>query len=230
MLAKVGCGMPVEHELECNQAIASDLSSVAFDDADLAIDPTSAAAPGHLPQAADHGCIALMEACAADLKEALQAGDTERIPPLVKAVADFALIQRGAIRPGSRRAQQTFRIGRLSMARRLIERHLSKPALSPAMVAGLLGVSVRYVHVLFEATGDSFSQIVAAERLRHARRLLLRTPPLTVAEIANACGFGSLATFYRVFGASVGLTPGEFRAQAATNPFVGAVARGPRGI
>ncbi|WP_342722180.1 helix-turn-helix transcriptional regulator [Bradyrhizobium sp. B097] len=181
---------------------------------DLRVDQTAALALARRssPATSHRGWAPLLEACLADFKEATEAGDTASIPALVKIVADLALIERGAIRPGSRRAQQALRAGRLSLARRLITRHLAKPALSPGMVAEMLGVSVRYLHVLFEATGESFSQTVTAQRLSESRRLLCEKPPRPIADIALACGFGSLATFYRIFGASEGLTPGEYRA------------------
>ncbi|WP_375780804.1 helix-turn-helix transcriptional regulator [Bradyrhizobium sp. ma5] len=182
---------------------------------DQRVDPTAALALARRSSrtTSNRGWAPLLEACLADFKEATEAGDTASIPALVKIVAELALIERGAIRPGSRRAQQALRVGRLSLARRLITRHLAKPALSPGMVAEMLGVSVRYLHVLFEATGASFSQTVTAERLNESRRLLCEKPPRPIADIALACGFGSLATFYRIFSASEGLTPGEFRAR-----------------
>jgi len=163
------------------------------------------------PTTSNRGWTPLLEACLADFKDATEAGDTASIPALVKIIADLALIERGAIRPGSRRAQQALRVGRLSLARRLILRHLAKPALSPGMVADMLGVSIRYLHVLFEATGASFSQTVTAQRLSESRRLLCEKPPRPIADVALSCGFGSLATFYRIFSASEGLTPGEYR-------------------
>lgn len=174
---------------------------------DQRLDHPASAAAGY------RGWALLREACTADLEEATAADDAARIPALASAVAEFALIEHGAIRPGSRRAQQALRVGRLSLARRLITRHLSDTALSPAMVADLLGVSVRYLHILFEATGRSFSNTVTDQRIRESRRLLCETPPRPIVEIAHACGFGSLATFYRIFTASDGLTPGEFRAE-----------------
>ncbi|WP_420971358.1 helix-turn-helix transcriptional regulator [Bradyrhizobium sp. B120] len=186
--------------------------ALAPDAGELCVDQTPALARRSSPTASNRGWAPLLEACLADFKEATEAGETASIPALVKIVAELALIERGAIRPGSRRAQQALRVGRLSLARRLITRHLAKPALSPGMVAEMLGVSVRYLHVLFEATGASFSQTVTAERLNESRRLLCEKPPRPIADIALACGFGSLATFYRIFSASEGLTPGEYRA------------------
>jgi AraC-like DNA-binding protein len=113
-------------------------------------------------------------------------------------------------------------VARLSLARRLIARRLSQASLSAAMVAGLLGVSVRHMHMLFEGTGESFSRTVTAQRVRLSGRLLRETPRRPVAEIARACGFTSQATFYRVFHAIVGMPPGAFRAQRAQSGSINA--------
>ncbi|WP_426524316.1 helix-turn-helix transcriptional regulator [Bradyrhizobium sp. McL0615] len=157
----------------------------------------------------------LVEASFADFKEAMADGDTTRSVPLVKALAELALIERGMIAAGSRRGQRALRVARLSLARRLIARHLSQASLSAAMVAGLLGISVRHMHMLFEGTGHSFSRTVIAQRIRLSGQLLREAPRRPVSEVARACSFESLATFYRVFHIAVGMTPGEFRAQGA---------------
>ena len=44
-----------------------------------------------------------------------------------------------------------------------------------------------------------------------ARHLLMTRPAMPVTEIAFACGFDSLATFYRVFKLKFGSTPLEVR-------------------
>ncbi len=79
------------------------------------------------------------------------------------------------------------------------------------MVADLLGVSVRHMHMLFEMTERSFSQTVTEERLKKARRLLVEAPERLVADVALASGFESLATFYRAFNAACGMAPGDYR-------------------
>jgi AraC-like DNA-binding protein len=182
--------------------------------------PCSDAGPAHAtachdrPEtSADHRWAPVLEACLAELTEAVENGDMARTPPLIAAAAELALIERGAITPGSRRRQQALRVGHLCLARRLITNHLSQASLSPAMMADLLGVSVRYLHMLFETTGTSFSQTVTAQRMRQSCLLLRETPKRPIADIAHSCGFGSLPTFYRVFSATTGLTPREFRAQ-----------------
>ncbi|NVL89330.1 AraC family transcriptional regulator, partial [Escherichia coli] len=96
----------------------------------------------------------LLQACLADLdapgEDPGEPGAAPPAVPLVEALVCLALIDRGVMRPGSRRGQSALRTARLSRARRLILAHLQDPALSPAMVAERLGVSVRHLHVLFE--------------------------------------------------------------------------------
>ena len=130
---------------------------------------------------------------------------------MVETLTRLTLVERGLVRPSSRVAQYAVRAGRLSLARRLIARHLAQPELSPAFVAGLLGISVRHLHVLFEEASMSFSHTVTALRIERSRRLLREAPTMTVAAIAFASGFDSIATFYRVFRAVQGITPGDFR-------------------
>ena len=175
-------------------SLARDLSPKTFDDCTLA---------------------PLLKSCFADLVEVADDNDAAHTGLLVQALAHLALVERGVVSPGSHRARHGLRIGRLSQARRLIARQLQNPDLSPAMVAGQLGVSLRHVHMLFEMAETSFSRTVIQERLKLACRLLVEAPDRLVADIAFACGFESLATFYRVFGAAHGMAPGDFRAQRA---------------
>lgn len=126
-----------------------------------------------------------------------------------------ALIERGIVRPGSRRGQTALRTTRLSQARRLIARHLQNPDLAPTMVADEFGVSVRHLHMLFETAAKSFSQTATDQGLKQSRRLMREAPQRLIADIATSCGFESLATYYRVFNAAYGLAPGDFRAQGS---------------
>ncbi|MBR0780104.1 helix-turn-helix transcriptional regulator [Bradyrhizobium iriomotense] len=170
----------------------------------------------------DPGLAPLLRACFADLAEVAAADDGANgaqasldQASLVQALAHLALIERGIVRPGSRLGQAALRTARLSQARRLIARHLQNPDLAPAMVADLLGVSLRHLHMLFEAAERSFSQTVTDERLKQSRRLMREAPERLIADIATACGFESLATYYRVFNAAYGMAPGDFRAQGS---------------
>jgi len=163
----------------------------------------------------DPALAPLLDACFTDLGEAAASEGSLDAAPLVQALGHLALIERGIVRPGSRRGQAALRTARLSLARRLIARNLQDPDLAPTRVADLLGVSVRHLHMLFEVADRSFSQTVTEERLKQSRRLMREAPERLIADIATACGFESLATYYRVFNAAYGMAPGDFRAQAA---------------
>ena len=102
---------------------------------------------------------------------------------------------------------------RLRAAHVHIDRHLADPALSPASVAAALGVSARYLHRLFEPTGESFAQYVTRQRLAACRATLENAAERgrSVADIAFGWGFASLPTFYRVFAAAYGRPPTDLR-------------------
>jgi AraC-like DNA-binding protein len=153
----------------------------------------------------------LLDSCFSDLTETGSDGDPMAAKALVRTLTQLTLVERGVVRPSSRIAQYAVRAGRLSLARRLIARHLAQPQLSPLYVATLLGISVRHLHVLFEEASMSFSHTVTALRIERSRRLLCEAPAMTIAAIAFASGFESIATFYRVFRAVQGVTPGDFR-------------------
>ncbi|OKO88139.1 transcriptional regulator [Bradyrhizobium sp. NAS80.1] len=163
----------------------------------------------------DNALVPLLAACFADLGEVATDDGASDATSLVQTLAHLALIERGIVRPGSRRGQAALRIARLSQARRLIARHLQDPDLAPTVVADLLGISVRHLHMLFETAAKSFSQTVTDERLKQSRRLMREAPERLIADVAAACGFESLATYYRVFNAAYGMAPGDFRAQAS---------------
>ncbi len=154
----------------------------------------------------------LLESCFQDLVDIGDAPPSADTAPLVQALTHFALIERGVVRPCGRLAQQALRTGRLSLARRLLSRHVSETTLSPTTIADQLGISVRHLHILFETSEMSFSQTVTAQRIGLSRRMLRETPARPVAEVAYACGFESLATFYRAFNAAAAMTPSDYRA------------------
>jgi AraC-like DNA-binding protein len=74
-------------------------------------------------------------------------------------------------------------------------------------------VTPRYVHMLFDSTGTTFSQFVLAERLGYVRRLLLdpRHAHQPISAIVYDTGFGDLSYFNRTFRCLFGATPSEVR-------------------
>lgn len=107
--------------------------------------------------------------------------------------------------------------GRFAAAVRYIDQHLTDPDLSPALVAGTLGISVRTLHMAFEPEGTSFTRHVLRRRLEECRSALVANPARPVIDIAFAWGFGSLSGFYRAFQTAFGMSPSDLRAAAAVN-------------
>ncbi|HEX2841542.1 AraC family transcriptional regulator [Hyphomicrobium sp.] len=132
----------------------------------------------------------------------------------VTNLGQLALLVRGRAAPGSPESRAAIHFGQYHVARRTMIENLHRADLSPALVAKLLGISVRGLHLLFEPTGQSFSRAVTAARLAEAHRQLLADPARPVVDIAFACGFESMATFYRVFRHTYGFAPSELRNEA----------------
>ena len=129
----------------------------------------------------------------------------------VQTLAQLALMARGASSPQEEFGRAAIRESMLQKARDLIASCLQRNDLSPVLVAGMLGISPRQLHLLFEPTGVSFSRYVLARRLALASEQLRQQRSLAVAEVAFRCGFDSVATFYRVFRKAYGMSPGDHR-------------------
>lgn len=79
--------------------------------------------------------------------------------------------------------------------------------------------SPRYVQLLFERNGITFSEFVLEQRLLHAARLL-RDPlhgKRKVSDIAHLSGFNDISYFHRTFRRRFGMTPSDARAFARGN-------------
>jgi AraC-like DNA-binding protein len=120
-----------------------------------------------------------------------------RYEPQLRALADRNILQ------GSRRAS-------LARVSRYIREHLKEPiTLSDAASAAFL--SPNYLaHLLKRETGRTFGEIVTAQRIDLACRLLL-TSRQPVADIAAAVGFRDEAYFSRRFRQLRGVTPSAYR-------------------
>jgi AraC-like DNA-binding protein len=97
-----------------------------------------------------------------------------------------------------------------------IEQHLADPGLGPEQIAGAHFISVRYLHKLFQREGTSVSRFVQQRRLERCRRDL-GDPTLaghTIESICSAWGLTNPDHFSRVFRATYGCPPREWRARA----------------
>jgi len=186
---------------------------------------------------------AILEAKIADLDAGMARripGNTEVLPLLISYVAAFRLTELtnpafcdlvvshvydlvalllGAKGDAHRLAQEGgARAARLAAILREIERRSSDPGLSAITIGLLLGVTPRYVHLLLEESGKSFTHHVLERRLEKAGAML-RDPRWLhrkIAEIAAAAGFNDLSYFNRAFRRHYGATPSEVRHAAGS--------------
>ncbi len=134
----------------------------------------------------------------------------------VAHVHDLVALALGATRDAAEIARtRGTRAARLHVAKAFVASHLGRSELSAAMVAMHLGVTPRYVHMLFEAEGVSFTEFVLSERLARAYRMLgaPRHVGDAISAIAYAVGFADLSHFNRSFRRRYGCTPSDVRAQ-----------------
>jgi AraC-like DNA-binding protein len=97
-----------------------------------------------------------------------------------------------------------------------IDEPLSEPGLDPEAIARANHVSVRYLHKLFHDQGTSVARWVRERRLDNCRRDL-EDPALAergVVAIARRWGFDDPAHFSKIFKASYGEPPGQYRQRA----------------
>ncbi len=105
---------------------------------------------------------------------------------------------------------------RLADIESYILRNLTDPELCYDTVALRCGISPRYLCHVLKANNTSFSELVWMQRLPKAREWLASTHlcAFPIHEIAFMAGFKSAAHFSRMFKATYGITPKEYRNQA----------------
>lgn len=97
--------------------------------------------------------------------------------------------------------------------------HIQDPELSPEMIASACDISTRYMHKLFQGSGQTVSQWIREVRLQAAMNdIRTSTTSVTLAEIAYRWGFADQAQFCRAFKTRFGCTAREARAAAHREP------------
>lgn len=86
------------------------------------------------------------------------------------------------------------------------------PQLNILQVAKHIGTNRSYVsNIVNEQIGCNFNQFVNNYRINEAKKLLNQTPELTISEISELVGFGSVNSFIRIFKNIEHKTPTEFK-------------------
>ena len=150
-------------------------------------------------------------------ESALNSANTARL--VVTQIYDLAALIMGATRDMAEIAKgRSLRVARLRAIKADIAEKLASPNLSVQTVAMQQGVSSRYVQILFEEQGTTFSQYVTGQRLARAYRFLTdaRFAGHSITSVAFDVGFGDLTYFNRVFRRRYGVTPSDVRAGALT--------------
>ena len=127
----------------------------------------------------------------------------------VSHIYDLVAIALGATRDAAEAAA-----GRgLTAIKADILENLGGSALSLTALARRHAITPRYVRVLFEREGTSFSDYVREQRLARAFRLLTGADHanLLISAIAYEAGFGDVSNFNRAFRRRYGATPSQVR-------------------
>jgi AraC-like DNA-binding protein len=126
-----------------------------------------------------------------------------------------------AYRPLRSEAQDaSLRRARLRQAHAYIDSRLCDPALSVGAIAEALGVSPRYVQMLFAEAGATPSAYVLDRRLElAARRLAQGVGRGGVTEVALGVGFNDVTHFGRAFRRRFGVSPSDYSSGARPSPW-----------
>jgi AraC-like DNA-binding protein len=144
------------------------------------------------------------------------AGDPAVAHQVAQHLTDLAAL---ALDPTRERLEQSapgVRQARLATVRADVLANISQPDLSAQIIARRHGVSDRYIRLLFEEAGQTFSGFVLEERLKRAFQLL-NAPAragMRISDIAAEAGFSEVTAFNRAFRRRFGVTPSDVRAQA----------------
>jgi len=153
---------------------------------------------------------------------ALREGAT---PPEFRNVAvshihDLMALLIGATRDGSEvAAARGAAAARLRAIKDDIARNLADGDVSIGAIALRQRVTPRYIQMVFENEGVTFTEHVRGLRLAQAHRMLTtaRYASEKVSTIAYDCGFGDLSYFHRLFRQRYGLSASDVRAAARAN-------------
>jgi len=97
-----------------------------------------------------------------------------------------------------------------------IERHLDDPDLSPQTIASAFGISLRWVHAVFNVDGASVARHIRERRLDVVAAQLQRDRRFPrIGALAEQSGFGARDQLTRAFKARYGMTIAEYAEQAS---------------
>jgi AraC-like DNA-binding protein len=135
----------------------------------------------------------------------------------VTHVTDLAALVIGATRDAAAIAEgRGVRVARLRAIKADIANRLGSQELNVTAVAARQRISARYLQMLFEEKGTTFSRYLLEQRLARAHRMLTdpRYVGWTVTAIAFHVGFGDLSHFNHAFRRFYAASPSDMREMA----------------
>lgn len=101
---------------------------------------------------------------------------------------------------------------RLQRLKKLITSNFGDPDFGPSQAAGLLGISLRNLHLVLAQAGSTFGAELHKYRLEQARQMIRQSDfGASISQVATDCGFKSAEHFSRSFRALYGEAPSRFR-------------------
>jgi AraC-like DNA-binding protein len=190
------------------------ITNLRFARGSLAIGVANLAQALRVSKVADSPALRLLKGYAASIGRETSLATAAMRRAAAVHLHDLAALALGATNDAAKVAQvRGLRAARLQAIKADILTNLGDVRLSAAAVAARHGISPRYVRLLLEAEGISFSELVLGARLERARGMLAdpRQAGRTISAIAFDCGFSDLSYFNRTFRRRFGLTPSGVR-------------------
>ena len=137
------------------------------------------------------------------------------LPPSVDKLRDFHGIL-VAISDKYEQRKKSRNSALLSSVQEYIDANFADAGLSLTRIADVFGKSENYLSSFYkEQTGENLSVAIQRARFSVAEELLRRSD-VSVDGVASRCGYGNSGSFRRAFKRVYGISPSEYRAQAAT--------------
>ncbi|MCW5667974.1 MAG: helix-turn-helix domain-containing protein [Piscinibacter sp.] len=131
--------------------------------------------------------------------------------------AILQLVQLSLLDLAGQATAQTQREALRERIKQHVAQHLADPALTVDQIARALNCSRRQLYNAFAEEPDGVAGYILARRLEACRRVLADRAQQhrSLTDVALGLGFQNMAHFSRVFRTHLGLTPSDFRRQAA---------------
>ena len=114
--------------------------------------------------------------------------------------------------------ERSVRQAQLLKIQNFIATNLSHSELNPQYVAAACGISVRYLHSLFQDLDSTFTRYLQQQRLQAAYQCLQAQPERSVSDIVYSCGFNDQSHFTRLFKLTYQTTPSALKNNSKSLP------------